>query len=447
MKKLLFVFVLSMFVSISCDDRFPFDPDHEGLNNKLVKKYPGDLAVEWMKLQMELSRTTPGFNGGLATRAFAYSGLSLYESIVEGMHGYNSVVSFMIGSKVQPHIKSKVIHFPASANAAMALIIKKLIPSASAEAVAKIDSLEAAFNWKFGNDASASMLEKSAEYGREIASTIFEWSEADGFAEAIAKNSSYVIPEGEGLWKPTPPAFAAPVNVYVGDIRTFVPNSASITEPDPPIPYSEEVGSAFYNAVNEVYTISQSLTAEDSITAKTWGEFPANFVIQALRYQQIAIQVVDDANLPLGIAALAFAKNGMALQEAIVSVFHAKYIHNVVRPITYIHEVLGHTEWSTINITPPHPEYPSAHSTIGRASTTVLESIFGTEYSFTDRTHEDVYGSRSYESLEAASDDAARSRVLAGIHYEFSVVVGKKQGEEIGNLINELPFHHSFHPN
>ena len=141
-----------------------------------------------------------------------------------------------------------------------------------------------------------------------------------------------MIPEGKGLWKPTPPAFAAPVNVYVGEIRTFVPNSPTITAPDPPIPYSEEVGSAFYNEANNVYTISQSLTPEDSITVKTWGEFPANFVIQALRYQQIAIQLVDDANLTLGVAALAFAKNGMALQEAIASVFHAKYIHNVVRP-------------------------------------------------------------------------------------------------------------------
>ena len=180
--------MLSTFIYISCDERFPFfDHDHEGTNNNLVKKYPGDLAVEWMKLQMELSRTTPGFNGGLATRAFAYSGLSLYESIVEGMPGYNSVASFMIGWKVQPQTKSKVIHFPASANAAMALIIKKLIPSASAAAVEKVDSLEAVFNLKFSNNAPATLLEKSVEYGRKIATTIFEWSETDGFAEAIEK--------------------------------------------------------------------------------------------------------------------------------------------------------------------------------------------------------------------------------------------------------------------
>jgi hypothetical protein len=342
-------------------------------------------------------------------------------------------------------IKSKEIHFQESANAAMASIIKHLIPSASLAATKKIDSLEAAFYSKFCNEAPAWVLANSAEYGRTIATTIFQWSETDGFAEAVAKNSSYVIPVGTGLWKPTPPGFAAPVNVYVGEIRTFIPNSPVITEPGPPMAYSEQIGSAFYNAVSEVYAISQSLTAEDTIIVKTWGEFTGNFVLQALRYQQIAIQLVDDANLPLPLAALAFAKNGMALQEAVASVFHAKYIYNVVRPITFIREVLGHPQWNSLNITPPHPEYPSAHSTVGRASTTVLETIFGTHYAFTDRTHENIYGVRHYNSLEAASDEAGWSRVLGGIHYKSSILAGKEQGRKVGNLINGLPFHGSLH--
>ena len=190
MKKALLISLISMFVYISCDDR---DPWHEGTSHKPLKKYSGDLAVKWMKLQMTISRTTPGFNAGLATRAFAYSGLSLYESIVEGMPGYKSVASSMIGVKVPPH-NSSFIFFPASANAAMASILKNLIPTASAASMARIDSLESAFNSQFSTEATASVLEKSAEYGKKIATVIFDWSKTDGAAEAAAKNSSYPIP-------------------------------------------------------------------------------------------------------------------------------------------------------------------------------------------------------------------------------------------------------------
>jgi hypothetical protein len=443
MKKLLLPLLTSLFFYISCDDHSPFNPSYEGVTH--IKKYPGDLAVAWMRLQMTISRTTPGFNPGLATRAFAYSGLSLYESTVDGIPGYKSVASFMIGSDVQPP-KTPFIYFPASANAAMASIIKSLIPTASAASISKIDSLETVFNTQFGQEASASVLEKSIEYGRHVAAVIFEWSKSDGFTAAAAKNSSYVVPTGFGLWKPTAPALAPPVNVYANEIRTFVKNSLTLTLPQAPIQYSEDVGSPFYNQVNELYTISQSLTAHDILTVKTWGEFPGNFT-NALRYQQIAIQLVDEANLTLDLAALAFAKHGMATNEAVGCVFNAKYIHNVVRPITYIRDVLKQGTWTPVNTTPPHPEYPAAHAAVGRASSAVLESVLGTNYSFTDRTHESLYGARTYNSLEAYSDEAGLSRILGGIHYKASVAAGKEMGKQVGTLINQLPFKENGHSN
>jgi hypothetical protein len=441
MKKLLLLSILAMFTYVSCDEHAPFDPSGEGVHHPHIKKYPGDLAVKWAKLQMTISRSTPGFNPGLATRAFAYSGLTLYESVMEGMPGYKSVASHLIGTRVQPPKQQQRLFYPASANAAMASIIKSFIPSASIANVARIDSLEAAFNLEFSQEVSTDVLSVSADYGKTISATIFEWSKSDGFAEAAAKNSSYVVPTGFGLWKPTPPGFVAPVNVYANETRTFVKNSLSMTLPKAPIPYSEEVGSAFYNQVNNVYTISQSLTPTDVLTVKTWGEFPGNFT-NALRYQQIAIQLIDDANVTLDVAALALAKHGMATHEAVACVFNAKYTHNVVRPITYIREVLGHTTWNTVNTTPPHPEYPAAHAAVGRASSRALESIFGTKYQFTDRTHEALYGTRTYNTLKAYSDEAGWSRVIGGIHYVESVKAGDKLGEKVGDLISKLPFKH-----
>jgi hypothetical protein len=441
MKKIILISVALTFLYTACNEVNEIGPLAEQASGAyLPKHYSSDLAVEWNKLQMHLSRTTPGFGVGVAGRAFAYSGLTLYESLVAGMPGYQSVASFMIGDDITSRKGIPAIYFPASANAAMASIIRSMIPNATADGKARIDALEASFHAQFVMEAPAFDLQHSIDYGKRIAASIFEWSKSDGIAEAIAKNSTYVIPTGPGLWERTPPNFAAPVSVFWGDTRTFAPNSAALNQLPPPVGYSEEVGSNFYNMVNEVYTRSLSLTDYDIITSKTWGESAGTFM-NALRYIQIAIQLADEAELPLDQAALAFARHNMAVHDAVICAFKTKYTYNLVRPVTYIRNVMGHTTWNTVSGgTPAHPEYPAAHATLGRASSRALESIFGTNYSFTDRTHESLFGARYYNNLEAYSTKSGWSRVLGGIHYVPSVNAGLTQGEGVADLILGLPW-------
>jgi hypothetical protein len=438
MKKIVMLFTLLTFIIVSCDDAPPVNPNAEHAGLTPIKKYSGDLAVKWNQLEMKITRATAGFNG---SRVFAYSGLTLYESIVEGIPGYQSVASGLIGNDITSHPEFPVIYWPASGNAAMAESLRSFISMASAANLAKIDSLEQVFNDQYKKEAPPIVLKNSIAYGKRVAKSIFDWSKSDGFAEAAAKNSSYIIPTGLGLWEQTPPGFVFPVNVYVNETRTFVKNSPALTLAPPPIPYSEVVGSDFYNQVNDVYNHSLAPTADEVIIVKTWGEFPGNYT-QALRYTMIGIQLVDEADLTLDVAALAFAKHHMAMLEAVTCVFNSKYTYNNMRPITYIRNVMGHTTWLSLNTTPPHPEYPAAHACVGRASSRTLESIFGQNYAFTDQTHASLYGTRSYSSLKEYSDEAGWSRVLGGIHYYPSVLAGSAQGEKVGDLINGLPFRH-----
>ena len=56
-------------------------------------------------------------------------GLHLYESIVPGMPGYQSIASQLNGKLALPVIQQgKKYHWPASANAALAFILKNLLP-------------------------------------------------------------------------------------------------------------------------------------------------------------------------------------------------------------------------------------------------------------------------------------------------------------------------------
>ena len=170
-----------------------------------------------------------------------------------------------------------------------------------------------------------------------------------------------------------------------------------------------------------------------------WGDIPGNYNTPS-HYTHIATQLIVENELKLDQAVIIYAKHGIAINEALISVFKSKYIHNLIRPISYIRNMLGYTAWNTVIGTPAHPEYPSAHATVGGASYTVLESTFGKNYAFVDRTHENSHGARSYENLKAYAIEAASSRVLAGIHYKLSADVGLAQGEKVGDLVNNIKF-------
>lgn len=428
-----------MFVFASC--QWPTGHGGEGVPSNHAKKYSADVAIAWINLQQDLLKTTPGFDPLVAARSFSYSGLTLYESIVMGMPGYNSVAAPRMGVNVNSFHKHPIVYWPASANAAMASILKNLFRNTSAANVARIDSMESAFSAQFQHEATAKVLGQSAEYGKAIATKIFEWSKTDGGHEAYlsATNSDYTPPTGPGLWIPTPPNHGQPIRPYWGNNRSFVPNSAVLTMSPLPYQYSEDPASDFYKDAIEVYNVSLSLTPEDISIVKTWGDIAGNYGTSG-HYTNIATQLIQENEFKLDAAAVTYAKHGIAIYEATISVFKSKYTYNLIRPVSFVRNVLGHSAWSSIIGTPPHPEYPSAHATIGGASYTVLENIFGKNYSFIDRTHENIFGARSYESLKAYAVEAADSRLIGGLHYRHSAEVGLIQGEKVGKLVNDIRF-------
>jgi hypothetical protein len=365
--------------------------------------------------------------------------LTLYESVLKGIPFCKSVISPLVSTDINMVQHRQVIHWPASANAAMAFILKNLFANTSTANKATIDSLESAFTSKFQNETNLKILSESADYGRKIATHIFEWSKTDGGHEAYLKATSdtYVPPTGPGRWIPTPPAFSKPIRPYWGDNRSFVPNIATLTLPVAPPTYSENTDSEFYKMVDEVYTISNSLTEDSIRVVKHWADLPGNYGTPA-HYTHIATQLIEKNKFNLAMAVIVYAKHGIALNEALISVFKAKYAYTLIRPVSYIRTVLGKDNWNTVIGTPAHPEYPSAHAVIGAASCTILENIFGKNYAFVDRTHENLYGARSYESLRAYAEEAARSRVLGGIHYEHSAKVGLAQGDQVGELVDQI---------
>jgi hypothetical protein len=117
--------------------------------------------------------------------------------------------------------------------------------------------------------------------------------------------------------------------------------------------------------------------------------------------------------------------------DSFIYCWKLKYQYQLVRPITIIRKY-NNPKWESMIQTPNFPEYPSGHSVISGASSVILESQFGYNFSYSDST-ELAYGHgiRKYASFQAAAEEAAFSRFYAGIHYKYSVLESLKIGQQI----------------
>ena len=108
----------------------------------------------------------------------------------------------------------------------------------------------------------------------------------------------------------------------------------------------------------------------------------------------------------------------------------------LLRPVTYVQAVIDSQWVPTLMDTPPFPDYPSGHSVQSSAAAAVLGAAFGERFAFTDNTHNDRgWGPRRFDSFQAAADEAALSRLYAGIHFRSGVVGGQVQGRCVAQRV------------
>lgn len=194
--------------------------------------------------------------------------------------------------------------------------------------------------------------------------------------------------------------------------------------------YSTDPSSPFYQAVKQVYDVSQTLTDDQKAMAAFWRDVPG--VSSPGHWLSILRQVIRIRKSSLADAALAYALTGAAVNDALISCFRSKYQYSVVRPITYIREVMNQESWSPYLGTPAHPEFVSAHSSLSAAAADIMQELFGNSGTFTDHTYDYLgYTPRTYSSFQSIAAEAGISRLYAGIHYLASINAGLVQGKKV----------------
>jgi hypothetical protein len=362
-----------------------------------------------------------------------YFGVALYESVVPGMPRYRSLGGQLNGLGTLPRAGAhKRHHWPVCANAAAAAVLRGLLPGASAATLDAIADLEASLQGAAGT--SDRTHERSVAFGRRIAAAVLDWSATDGYD--LFHDCPFTVPVGEGLWVPTPPAFRPnPLEPCWGSLRTFALASGESCAPPPHPEYSTDPGSDFFQEAQEVYDTTTSLTADQEAIAYFWSDDPGATGTPPGHWVAILTQVLAaDDGYRLDDAVEAFAAVGIAVADAFISCWNAKYDWNLLRPVTYLQaEIDG--SWTPLLPTPPFPEYTSGHSVQSGAASTVLTALLGI-VAFDDHTH-DARGlpSRSFSSFAEAADEAAISRLYGGIHFRAGIDDGVAQGRCIGNSI------------
>jgi len=411
--------------------------NHHG-HLKLTKTFSSDVVIKWLNQQLDLLRVplAPGTGSQGADRCQAYCGIATYESVVPGMPAYRSLAHQLVDFPDMPKAEpGKAYHWAASANAALAEMNRKLFPTTSDVNKTNINNLESTLQAIYANETDAATLQRSIEFGKEVATRVFGWAATDGSGNA---NPPYIPPAGPGLWVPT--AATPPVNPYASQLRLLVPGVVYGTALAPPPPYSTVPGSAFWNMAKDVYDKSLVLTPDQIAMAIYHRDAPG--YPGGGHFVAILSQVISKAQPALDIAALAYAKVGLGQHDASTICFVNKYKYNQVRPITYIQNVMGYTTWTPVIPTPNHPEFPSAHAVNNSAVVEMLTDVFGDNFKFTLHTYDYLgFPARSYNSFYEMGKEMADSRVFGGIHYQASCDKGLRQGKKVArNILRRIKF-------
>ena len=175
----------------------------------------------------------------------------------------------------------------------------------------------------------------------------------------------------------------------------------------------------FVAALTEVSQISAGRTAEQLAIAQFWA-FRAGTVTTQGYWDQQAAELITAVGLGEEEASHLLALLDAAAVDAAIGCWDAKYTYWFLRP-SHATAAFGLPAITLPIGLPSHPSYPSGHSCVSGASSEILGQLFPADA----------------ERLASLAVEAGRSRVYAGIHYQFDADVGLALGRQVGRFAVE----------
>ena len=244
----------------------------------------------------------------------------------------------------------------------------------------------------------------------------------------------FTQPPGPGIWRPTTPGstMSAP---WLGFVTPLLVHSATQFAPPAPPALTSARYSRDFAEVKALGSVnSTARTPDQTSTAQFFSGNPLVQYNAALR-DQVTVRHLDIAG-----AARMFAAIDMSVADAEITVWHAKYIHGLWRPVTAIG--LADTDgnpatspdptWAPMITTPPYPEYPSGYNAFNSTVAHGLQNLFQTRHLQLTLTSTAAPGvQRHYDCGGALLQDVVDARVWQGIHFRTADTAARDVGEQL----------------
>ena len=315
----------------------------------------------------------------------------------------------------------------AAVAAANRATLTKLMPSQQA-------SIDAAYQAALVQIADGPAKTAGIAVGEQAAAAVLARRADDGALPAESHRPHTTA----GTYVPT----ATPAVTLWSQRKPWLMASAAQFRPGPPPALTSDAWARDYNEVKSFGAKNSTRrSAEQTEIARFW-----EYSLPAI-YHGVVRSVAQVPGRDMTQNARMFAAVAQAMDDAMISVFEAKYHYNFWRPATAIRngDIDGNdatqreASWTSFIDAPMHPEYPSAHSILAAAVGTVLKAEIGKgPMPVLTTTSPTAKGaSRRWTSLDDFTREVGDARIYEGIHYRTSTDVGIAMGKQIGALTVE----------
>ncbi len=288
------------------------------------------------------------------------------------------------------------------------------------------------------------------ELGKRVGQAIL----ADRANDGTKGSSTYSATIEAGKWRRTFPDYLPPLLSQWPSVKPFALAQGDEFRPGPPPAIQSTEYAAAVDEVTRLGSFQSSQrTTEQTEIALFWADGGGTATPPG-HWNSIAIDVTLQEGTGLLETARTFALLNIAMADAGIASWDAKYHYDMWRPIDAIRQAdhdgnagtLIEPSWIPLLKTPPFPAYTSGHSTFSGAASAVLTSLFGNDVAFSSKTDGHLaaeqrpldpsqIATRHFDSFEQAAEEAGLSRIYGGIHFSFDNAAGQNLGNQVGTAV------------
>src|SRR5580658_1551032 len=362
----------------------------------------------------------PFSNPPYAARAYAYVSSAQYDALVSCWHYktlYNRPAPYVVDSTVQALAgKTSLPSYP-SEGAVLAGVTAEMMQLLFPDEIANIEQKlqQEEFSLIASGAAAPSDVTAGEALGRQVADAFIARGRADKAGSAVGTPTIWANfvttteAAGQTAWVSLETPARPPMLPLFGSVKGFLVDSANIValRPGPPPSTSSD---SMQQQVQQALNTVKNATREQLSLVQYWADGVGTWTPPG-HWNYIAAQDFVTQNWSEVRWARNFALLNMAEMDAAIECWYTKYYYFNPRP-TQMDPLIR-----TLTGIPNFPSYVSGHSMFSAAAATILGHILPSR-------------AQAYQSM---AQDAANSRIYAGIHYEIDCTAGMTVGQNVGN--------------